>query len=360
MTTAMTTTRGTGLGKCKSGVSKGVTTIALLAALFGACSSADSGGPSGSGGGAGSGGRVGTGGTASAGFGGSGGRVGTGGTSSASGGSLGTGGGGGAASDAGLDAPLSGDVAPETAPGDAGDAVANMDVAALDVAGDAGGDGADASPDSLPDGIGDASGLQALLVVGTLPLEGKDLVVKARLELKAGVEVVLDSIATTGMATGKALVVLSASAGLANVNTKFRDVAVPVLTTEPNILPVLGMTGEAASEHDGLGMQTKVSMVPANATHPMAAGLTGDVTVFAAPSRLTFGVPGPGALTIASVLGMPAQITIFSYASGSMMVGRTAPAKRVLFFLHDSDPTVALTDDGLRLLDAAIDWSLVP
>jgi hypothetical protein len=236
----------------------------------------------------------------------------------------------------------------------------HVDDGGVDAGPDAAIDAADAGPDGLPDGIGDASGLTGLLVVGAVPLVGKDLVLKARMELQMGVDVVLDTAATAEMAAGKALVVISASSGLANVNTKFRDVAVPVLTTEPNILPAMAMTADLPTDHDGLAAQTKVSMVAANATHPLAAGLTGDVTVFAAPSRITFGVPGAGALKIASVAGMPAQSTIFTYASGAMMVGRTAPAKRVLFFLHDSDPTVALTNEGVKLLDAAIAWTAVP
>jgi hypothetical protein len=159
----------------------------------------------------------------------------------------------------------------------------------------------DAAPEVPPDS-GDASGMTALLVVGAVPVAGKDVVLKARLEMQMGVEVVLDSAATTQMATGKTMVVISATSTLANVSSKFRDVTVPVLTTEPNILPLMGMTADVATDHDGLGAQTQISIVAANATHTLAAGLTGDVTVFAAPSRVTFGVPGPGALKIASVL----------------------------------------------------------
>ena len=41
----------------------------------------------------------------------------------------------------------------------------------------------------------------------------------------------------------------------------------------------------------------------------------------------------------------------------AMMVGKTAPAKRISFFLHDAT-TSPINANGLKLLDAAIGWAI--
>ena len=74
---------------------------------------------------------------------------------------------------------------------------------------------------------------------------------------------------------------------------------------------------------------------------------------------LVWGIPGTGAIVGATVVGTPTQATIFAYPSGSMMVGRTAPGKRLSFFIHNN--TVAnVAPDGFKLLDAAVDWMIAP
>jgi hypothetical protein len=66
-----------------------------------------------------------------------------------------------------------------------------------------------------------------------------------------------------------------------------------------------------------------------------------------------------GAIVGATLVGTPGQATVFAYPTGTMMVGRTAPAKRLSFFAHNN-AAANLTADGLKLLDAAVDWSLAP
>ena len=93
--------------------------------------------------------------------------------------------------------------------------------------------------------------------------------------------------------------------------------------------------------------------------HPLSAGLDGTVTVYQTPWRLTWGIPGPGAVAVAALVGRPTQQVIFAYPAGAMMVGLAAPAKRLAFFLHDN-PMENLTPEALCLLDAAIAWTADP
>ena len=50
---------------------------------------------------------------------------------------------------------------------------------------------------------------------------------------------------------------------------------------------------------------------------------------------------------------------LFGYEAGAMMVSKPAPAKRLLFFLGAHlDNAPALSADGIKLLRAAIAWSI--
>ena len=221
-------------------------------------------------------------------------------------------------------------------------------------AGDAGAPdaGVDAGADTAP------TGGQALLVVGAIPLEPSDQPLQARLAAaNLAVETVLAANSTTAMATGKVLVMVSASVATADVTTKFRDVAVPVVLMEPNLFDDMGLTAAPDSDHGTVAAQTQLSIVAAG--NALAAGLSGQVTVYPAATRLVFGIPGANAIKVANVVGSATQSTIFAYAQGAMMVGRTAAAKRMSFFIHDSTPALA-SEPGLKLLDAAIAWAIMP
>jgi hypothetical protein len=311
------------------------------------------GGAGGGTGGSGSGGAIG-------GAGGSGGGGGAGGAIGGAGG--GSGGSTGDAGDAGDAMGMEGGL-PDVPPGTDADAAdpdaadAGTDVGGLDVP-DAGIDGADDGVDA-----GDATDVvligRALFVVGAVALEPADLPVRARLEaLGLGVDLVEDTAATAAMATGKLVVVISASVDAADVAAEFADSTVPVILLEPNLYDDMGYTAAPATDHGTADDQTLVTIVATG--NALAAGLIGNVTVYETAAPLVFGVPGTGAIQVATVAGAANQVTIFAYASGAMMVGRVASAKRLGFFHHDPDPAPALTADGVKLLDAAITWSITP
>jgi hypothetical protein len=152
---------------------------------------------------------------------------------------------------------------------------------------------------------------------------------------------------------------------------KLRDVPVPAIVMKDGVIEVMGMgTGPNGGYSTPVG-QTSVSIVaPGEA---LAAGLTGNVRVYTtmggAPcppcylhyvqtsDRIIYAFPGPAAKVVATVVGQPKQAAIFAYGKGAMMVGLTAPAKRMGFFIHrDTD----YSPDGLKLFDAALDYLLAP
>ncbi|MEJ7617783.1 MAG: hypothetical protein WKF30_12660 [Pyrinomonadaceae bacterium] len=83
-----------------------------------------------------------------------------------------------------------------------------------------------------------------LFVVGSVTLNRGDTAIKNRLESKGYALIIkAESDSTTADANGKSLVVISSTVTSGQVNTKFRDVAVPVVTYEALIFDDMGMTG---------------------------------------------------------------------------------------------------------------------
>lgn len=197
--------------------------------------------------------------------------------------------------------------------------------------------------------------VSALLIVGNTTLGAGDLAIQTRLQNQGYTVVVKgDTASLASDANGKALVVISSTVTSGNVNTKFRTVAVPVLNDEPSLMNPMGMTGSISPTNFGtITGQTQVSMVAANASHPMAAGKTGLVTVLGAANTFTYGQPNANAQVIAALPSDSTRAVIFVYEKGAVMPGLTAPARRAGFFVNDTTAS-NLNANGNALFDAAV------
>jgi hypothetical protein len=195
----------------------------------------------------------------------------------------------------------------------------------------------------------------ALLVVGAPgTLSGGDNRLRAAILSKGLTLRIADDNADANV-TGVRLVVLSGSCASATLGTKYRDVMVPVVSTEAAVYDSMGMTGAGT----GLGSTAGGSLAILMPGHPLAAGLQGTVGVVSTSSNLGWGRPGPGADRVASIPGIADQIAIFGYPKGAMMAAGLAADRRVGFFgTDDAAPNLAAA--GVRLLGAAIDWALLP
>ena len=167
-----------------------------------------------------------------------------------------------------------------------------------------------------------------------------------------------NSAVNTADAFGKAAVVISSTVTPANVGTKFRNVVVPVLLWDADLLDDQAMTGTASSEFGTTAAQTQITIL--DAAHPLAAGLTGNVSVVTS-SSVSWGKPNANAAKVASQFGDATKITIFGYDTSAVMPGAgapgvPAPARRVGFFLTDTNGVNLSDPQGKALFDAAIKW----
>ena len=160
---------------------------------------------------------------------------------------------------------------------------------------------------------------------------------------------------------GQDLVIISESVDAVDVDAKYRYVAVPLLTFENDLLGELGMTdlknGRDYGTDDG---QRFIWLV--NAPHPLAAGLAAGIQDVLTDEhcKMSWGKPGLGAVTIATLRGEPEKAAIFAYEKGATMNGEAlAPARRVSFFLWQ-DTFDQMRPEGMALLRAAVLWAVSP
>jgi hypothetical protein len=202
-----------------------------------------------------------------------------------------------------------------------------------------------------------ACGAEILFVVGKKDLRPGDLSIKNHLEDR-GFNLVVreDTNVKSEDATGRDLVLLSESARSRKVGTKFRDVAVPVICSEPWTFSSLGMTGQTKKVDFGRKSRQKDFFI-VNPNHPLCASCKGKVQVCSKSFFMGWGVPGGNAIAVAGLSRDPDKCTIFVYDAGVEMPGLVAPAKRVGFFMFRNTANF-FTAEGWCLFDCAVDWSI--
>jgi hypothetical protein len=199
----------------------------------------------------------------------------------------------------------------------------------------------------------------ALLYTNSATLGAGDAAVRTRLQnLGFTVTVIAATKATavtTAQADGKSIVLISSTVTPVNVANKFRHVAVPVVIWEFDLLDDQGMTGLASGTDFGTAA-TQTQLTITAPTHPMAAGLSGNVGVVGTASTFTWGKPSASAAKIATLTTDATKAVIFGYVGGVAMNGFEAPARRVALFMSDTT-TGSFTTQGGALFDAAIKWA---
>jgi hypothetical protein len=162
-------------------------------------------------------------------------------------------------------------------------------------------------------------------------------------------------------ANGFDAVIISSSLASGTVRNKYEDTTAGVLNWESALMRQaageFNMTVTGGTR-DG---QSQITIV--DPSHPLAAGLSGTVTVFTSPQTASFGqgALGTGVHLVAD--GLTAGDHAIAVADvGDALLGdgspespAVAPGRRVLFFLQDAN-FGDLTPEGLQLFDTAVAW----
>jgi Putative Ig domain len=198
-----------------------------------------------------------------------------------------------------------------------------------------------------------------LLVVGSLSLNAGDQAVRDWFVVR-GYSVSVRTLAEVQAAdtTGNDLVVVTSTGTSGQIGSRLRDVAVPVIVSEPYSLANMGMTLTGDNVQMGIAnLETQLNVVGTG--HPLAAGLSGLTSVASnSAGFLSWGIPGSAAEKIATLPTNSARAPLFAYELGSLMAsGQCAPGRRVGLFLGDLT-AASFTPQGLQLFSAAVQWSL--
>jgi len=170
------------------------------------------------------------------------------------------------------------------------------------------------------------------------------------------VPVVNDELVATADAAGKDLVLTSSTVGSGSVNTKFRDVAVPVVNWETFVQDDYRFTGDTAADRGNARSQTTLNIT--NPGHPLAGGLPAGIrTVATASGDFSWGEPGGSPTIIARLNDGSNHPCLYAYETNAAMTAGTAPARRVHLFLQN-ETFASLNADGLKLFDAAVGWAM--
>ena len=175
-----------------------------------------------------------------------------------------------------------------------------------------------------------------------------------------------DQMDPQSMAEGEDMVIISATGSKYKMSNKYRDVKIPVLCLEGLFADTLRLANRDRYIDFGEHGEEKESEDPpeayldiVNAWHPMAAGFKPGVVQFIKdPDVLKWATPSPDAVVIATLPNDPAQAAIFGYEKGAVMAGDfVAPARRALFPL-DNPAFDFLTENGVKLFDAVVLWTI--
>jgi hypothetical protein len=226
--------------------------------------------------------------------------------------------------------------------------------------GNTGGDTSEPGEESNGDGSSGSvpACTSALLVTGQLdPTTSGDAPFYERLvALGFDVTVVGNAASQPSDADGHCLVLLSALGSATDVEDKFRDVAVPVVTWEYNLYDNMRMVDPGNTSAWGIAdPQDDVEIV--DAAHPLAGGAAGTVAIFGGGGRIAWGMPAGDAQIVATLPGDPERATIFGFEAGASMAGGfVAPARRVGY--PHGETTATTTAQGVDLFEAAVLWAV--
>ena len=153
------------------------------------------------------------------------------------------------------------------------------------------------------------------------------------------------------------LVVISSTIRSRDFLPGFRDIKVPLLTWENDILDDLRLTGRYKG-HDFGEVDAEHYAWLVNAPHPLQGKLTaGEHAIYERDQTFGWGRPGLGASIIATLPGQPEKAVLFGYERGATMdYDFTAPARRVFVPLGNTSFD-KLNAEGLQLFDAAVQWA---
>lgn len=232
-------------------------------------------------------------------------------------------------------------------------------------------------------------GKTVLLVTGGAdsPKPNDDARVARHLRRLGFVVRTVDASAPASDAEGASLIVLSSTADAHELGDKYAQAPVPVFTWNTYDYPNLGLTGSVLHRDYEVIDPVQHYADSFAVLYAYGANITSEIsrsvglkpqlfgTLYLEPQTAGWGRPGPGGTVIADFFGSRSHAAVFTYERDATLAdGRTAPARRVAFYLGSDDFHLLTAVHGpaaksahlrswaigRKLFDAALRWAASP
>ncbi|MGY3792864.1 PKD domain-containing protein [Aquimarina sp. 433] len=195
--------------------------------------------------------------------------------------------------------------------------------------------------------------IKVMFVVGDKDnLSNEDQRIKSRLEQKLGFAITLfsDEEATSPQSANPFdLVLISSSVDPRELGNDLEGARVPLMTWNPFMYGKLRMTSGPLNSGFGITSEGFSKVTIADTDHPMAAGADAQTALYGITQSLPFGNPSDEAIIVAKAGTQP---ILFGYEASISI-----PSRRTAFPLRDQFMHL-LTEQGLKMFDAAVIWTL--
>ncbi|MBP1962862.1 hypothetical protein [Paenibacillus aceris] len=199
----------------------------------------------------------------------------------------------------------------------------------------------------------DAGTAKKALYVGTDSANDR-IVMKHLKELGYEVTLLSDKELTPEQAQNYGFVFVSSFAGSHRVADKLLGSTAPVIYANGKIL---GQVGLASKDDSDYGEYTGRAIAIKDSKHELAAGLPGSVDIYKDEAKISYVVP-QGGVIVASAPDNDKRAVICAFEKGDAnMSGQPLPARRMFFNLTGGEE-INRTDNGWKLFDAAVAWSV--
>lgn len=165
-----------------------------------------------------------------------------------------------------------------------------------------------------------------------------------------------DDVATAADAEGYCALVLSAVADSSDIAGEFHDVAVPVVTWEFALFDDMGFA-VTTSEYGLDEGATQIDIV--DASHPLAAGLSGTVTIYEGTGRVSWAV-AENAAVVAVRTDNAQHASLFAYEAGDALADGTIAASKRAGLPFSNALRGELQPAAIDIFAAAVDWATAP
>ena len=170
-------------------------------------------------------------------------------------------------------------------------------------------------------------------------------------------------------AEASALVMIGESTTSGRLTNKLYTTPKTIFSMESFIQDDLGLTAGGRGADPGVppdqpfGVKDQVTELDiVDPASPLAAGLRGTVKVYKEPKEMNWGMVDGDAHVVATLAGEKRGAVIYYVKKGGTMHdGTKALGTRLQFFIEDDNVTGTpnlMTAEGMKLFDAALNWSL--